>query len=126
MPYYHNPTERIVYYVPDVPEVTKENTNPTKRNKRPRQEGWFVQTEIEITRADNFIEHGTNQWHYQTSKNLYEHYAPTDSKEQVVSWFKGLIRNHFPKMGNEISKEEYYKLKQLYEEEARKNMPPLS
>ncbi len=125
MPYYHNPMKKIVYSVPDKPLVTEKITKPTKRNKRPRREEWFVQAEIEIIRADNFIEPGTRRWHYKTSDILYEHYPPTDSEEQVVSWFRmNCLR---PKdMVNEIPEEEYRILKKLYEEEAEKNPPTQS
>lgn len=121
MPYYHNPTKKMVSYVPDKPMVDEIMTKPNKRNKIPTRKDWFVRAEIEITRADNFLKPGTCQWYYPTSEYPKENYPPTDSKEQVVSWFK---MNHLPKMGNVISEEEYHKLKRVYEAEARKNTPP--
>ncbi len=102
----HDKAARTVYRFPAEPHVTDEE-------KRGKHVGWRVTMECTITRADNWLEHG--RWKYATSAYPVHHLDGHYTREQAVSYF----RMHHEPRGEEVSVEEYERLRAEYEAEAK-------
>ena len=79
--------------------------------------GWYVSSEIEITRADNVLLRPRHQWRYPVHSNPYQHFDAHYSREDVTHYFHV---NHAPNLPK-IDEATYMALKEKYEAQAYKN-----
>ena len=109
MEYYHDEEKRVVYAVPDEPQVSV-------KTERLGGRSYQVHVVIDITRADNYLEDG--RWKYPLRDYRSDIYpSPRDREEDVVEYFK---LHHYPK-GEEITEEIYRQLRKQYEATAQSN-----
>lgn len=111
--FFHDPKARIVYRCRTEPEVTE-------RRYRGKISGWSVRLDIDVTRADNWLE-APNQWHFPTRDPREQPFDyPRYSREQAVSFFR---QRHSPSQWDtiEIDEPTYKVLAAEYEALALKN-----
>lgn len=113
--YFHNPSTRTVYRCrtePDVVEIVH----------RRKLVGWRIKREIEITRADNWLE-ASGQWHFPVlDLPVQEFEYPRYTRELAVSYF--LSRNSAAKHGaEEIDAAIYASLESEYQSRALNTRP---
>ena len=108
---FHDPQNKIVYKV-DEPSITE------NKDRKGNRSGWFIHTQVHITRADNVLTN--NLWKYKTSDTRFEHFNRKYSREDVIMYFMGRV---YPQNCLEISSEEYEILQGQYETAAKKNRP---
>ena len=104
----HDEASKTVYRLPSKPAVHKN-----------RHGDLVAALEIEITRADNYQIPPANRWAYRVRSNSQESYSGAD-REKVSDFF--MTANTPP--GRAISEEEYERLREEYERQARSNKPP--
>lgn len=109
--YFHNLKNRTVCRVEDP------STHESKSSQGEHR-GWYISTRVLITRADNVLE--GSRWKYPTSGVPHDNFGKRYSKEDVIMYFMGRVCADY---GSEISSDEYEKLKERYETEAKSNRP---
>lgn len=103
--YLHNSEERRVYKVPKVP-----NVSVTAKS------GFHVSMSYSDIRASNRLVPATGQWEHAVQpfvEQFFDH--PAHTKERAIAFF---MSRHTPK-GELISEEEYIRLADQYESEAK-------
>lgn len=115
MAYYHNSEERAVYSAPDNPNVKEVRS-------RGQTVRWSISALIEVTRADNYYNPRTNNWHDDTTFPVRDSYDATrDSREEAIRFFKSAF---YHPLGQEIEFGEYSRLRRQYEATALSNTAP--
>ena len=109
--YFHDEQRRLVIRMPAEPTVIEQ------KDRNGRRTGWVVQSEQEITRADNALKPNSYQWKYRVRSNPQENYGSRDDRGKVIQFFN---TQHVPNLP-EIDEDTYRRLQRLYEQEARKN-----
>ena len=82
-----------------------------------RRTGWHVSAEIEITRADNVLLKPQNRWKYSTLDCPDQDFDAHYSRDGVARYFD---LHHAPRF-RKIGAEEYQRLRNEYDAEARNN-----
>lgn len=109
--YYHDEPNQTVMAMRSDPSVHEQ------KDKRGRRAGWFVSSDVEITRADNVLLRPTHQWKYPVRSNPSQHFDAHYSREDVVHYFHV---HHAPNLP-QIDEATYVTLKAKYEAQAHKN-----
>ena len=115
MRYYHDIPNQTVISAPDTPTVSE-------RKKRGEFEGSTVSAQLNITRADNYIDPATHQWKFRVMEYRRDRYETRDSREEAIGHFMNSNYPAFP----EISADEYQRLQAQYEQIANNNRPPMA
>ena len=113
--FFHAPEKKTLYRCPSAPEVTE-------RRSRGKLIGWRVSLNVDVTRADNWLD-STNKWHFKVI-DIREHDFDCNrySAEQAVSWF--LVRNSPANWKTvEVDAETYAALEAEYSAIASQNRP---
>lgn len=119
--YFHKPETRELWAIPEAPELIERMETVTKRRKNPKRTGWTAYAEIVHIRADNWIRPDTNQWHYAHTRTRRENFDAHYQADDVRSYFNN--RNWFVP-GEEISRDEFDRLRAEYEALAERNPVP--
>lgn len=110
-----------MYAVSD-PSVSTQYETETKRRKHPKALWHHVSQEIDITRADNWME-PNGQWHFPVMDPRHQRF---DAHRDTAASALGLFKTFAGHTGKEIGKEEYERLRSEYDAEAQANVPPKS
>lgn len=77
--YFHDPAAEVVYRQPVCPKLIKRSHNG-------KLTGWHLSLNIDITRADNWIE-SSGQWHYPVIDIQTQEFDKPYSQEDAISFF---------------------------------------